>query len=408
MAGTFRASSVDLLREFSVPLIAGVIAALAWANVSSSSYAAFVFSPLWHGITFHSLSNDVFMVLFFGIAAVEITDSVSPGGSLNPIHKALNPLLATVGGIVGPALIYLALNAAFGSRRLRHGWGIPTATDIALAWLAARLVFGKRHPAISFLLLLAVADDAIGLFIIAFFYPDPAHPARLLPLLLVAAAMIVAFALRKSRVNSYWPYLVAGGAPSWVGMYLANLHPALALVFIIPFMPHHRHTKDETVFMAHYEDRTALADFERDWKIVVDFGLFFFGLANAGVEFSSIGVVTWLVLAALIAGKAVGIFGLGLIGCAIGLPLPQGIGKRELLVVGVIAGIGLTVSLFVAGVAFVEPEIEAAAKMGALFSAVAGVLGFAVAKFLRVPRQREEELPPEARRATHLEGSGTI
>jgi|SRR5581483_1658501 len=390
MAGTLRALPVDLLREFSVPLIAGVVAAVAWANLFPSSYIAFVYTPLWRGVTFHFLSNDVFMVLFFGIAAVEITDSISPGGSLNPIHKALNPLLATFGGITGPAAIYLALNAAFGSPRLARGWGIPTATDIALAWLAARLVFGKRHPAISFLLLLAVADDAIGLFIIAVFYPDPAHPTRPMALLLVAAAMAVAFALRKRRINSYWPYLILGGAPAWAGMCLANLHPALALVFVVPFMPHHRHSKDETVFMAHYEDRTALADFERDWKIVVDFGLFFFGLANAGVAFSSIGAVTWMVLAALIGGKAIGIFGLGLLGCALGLPLPRGIGKRELLLVGVIAGTGLTVALFVAGVAFVNPQVQGAAKMGALLSAAAGPIGLVLARLLGVRPRRDE------------------
>ena len=88
----------------------------------------------------------------------------------------MNPLLATIGGVVGPVAVYLLLNSLIGSPALMNGWGIPTATDIAFAWLAARLIFGDNHPVIAYLLLLAIADDAIGLVIIALFYPDPHHP----------------------------------------------------------------------------------------------------------------------------------------------------------------------------------------------------------------------------------------
>ena len=87
--------------------------------------------------------------------------------------------MATLGGVIGPAFVYLALNHFIGSAELLRGWGIPTATDIAFAWLVARTVFGVDHPAISFLLLLAVADDGIGLAIIAVFYPDPLLPVAL-------------------------------------------------------------------------------------------------------------------------------------------------------------------------------------------------------------------------------------
>jgi len=139
---------MNLLREFSVPLISGVVVALVWANLAPSGYHHFNSTPIFGGLSFHFISNDIFMVLFFGIAAVEITQSCLPGGDLNPVSRAINPLMSTLGGVVGPVAVYLGLNSLFGSPELSRGWGIPTATDIALAWLAARLVFGAAHPAV--------------------------------------------------------------------------------------------------------------------------------------------------------------------------------------------------------------------------------------------------------------------
>jgi Na+:H+ antiporter, NhaA family len=360
--------AINLLREFSVPLIAGVVAALVWANLSGASYHAFVGREIIARINVEFLVNELFMAIFFGIAAVEITDSLAPGGSLNPPRKAVMPLMATAGGMVGPAVCYLLLNALVGQPALRHGWGIGTATDIALAWLVARFVFGKMHPAISFLLLLAIADDFIGLIIIALFYPDPNHQLFLPPLALVAAGMAIAFALRRLRVKSYWPYLALGGTLSWAGLFLAHLHGALALTFIVPFMPHRRQAGQETVFDLPALGTSTLTTFEHEWKVVVDFGLFFFGLVNAGVELSALGTVTWLVLASLVVGKSVGICAFAWILRLLGFHLPTGMTAWDLLLVSMIAGMGLTVALFVASAAFTDREIEAAAKMGVLGS----------------------------------------
>lgn len=376
---------INLLREFSVPLIAGVITALVWANLWPHEYHAFVEQPFLGGLSLHFVVNELFMVLFFGIAAVEITQSCLPGGDLNPPRKAVNPLLATLGGVVGPVLVYLGLNALIGDPTLTQGWGIPTATDIALAWLVARLVFGPGHPAVSFLLLLAVADDAIGLAIIAIFYPDPSHPTEPIWLFLTAAGIVAAYILRSARAKSYWPYVLVGGGLSWTGLFMAHLHPALALVFIIPFLPH---PPRETAHLFEDDpcDTSTLARFEHDWKIVVDFGLFLFGLANAGVGFSSMGPATWLVLTALLVGKTAGIFAMGSLGQLLGFPLPDRVGSKELILTGLVAGIGLTVALFVAGVAFVEPDTQGSAKMGALFSAGAAVLALILGRVLNVRR----------------------
>jgi len=323
-------------------------------------------------------------VLFFGIAAKEITEAALPGGPLNPLRRAVNPLLATLGGVLGPVAVYLLWTHFTGDRSIIHGWGVPTATDIALAWLVARMAFGSGHPAISFLLLLAVADDGIGLAIIAVFYPDPHHPVKPLFLLLVAGAMGVAYAMRKTRIHNYWPYLLVPGALSWLGLYLAHLHPALALCAVVPFMP--SAGSDEGLFVEEdvRQHPDTLNQFEHYFKLPVDLGLFGFGLANAGVVFSSFGNATGAVLTALVVGKTVGIFSFSLVAQRLGFPMPTGMNRKSLFVAAMTAGLGLTVALFVAGVAFTDLDHQGAAKMGALASALVAPVVFAVARALRV------------------------
>lgn len=376
---------LNLMREFSLPLLAGAAAALAWANMDYAGYLHFKQAPLLGPLSFDFLTKEIFMVFFFGIAAVEITQACLPGGTLNPPRKALNPLMATLGGVAGPALLYLAAAHLWGQADLIRGWGIPTATDIALAWLTARLIFGAGHPVISFLLLLAIADDAIGLVIIAVFYPDPAHPVALPWLGMTVLGMLAAYGLRRWGLRNYWPYLLLGGGLSWAGLLLAHLHPALALVFIVPFMPHGR-TAIKGFFEEEPGDRSTLASFEHEWKVIVDFGLFLFGLSSAGVPLTGVGPATWMVLGALVVGKTVGVSAFGWIAVRMGFPLPKGMNMGHLAAAGLIAGIGFTVAIFVAGAAFTDPVIEGAAKMGAMLSIVAGPLAWGLARTLKLPK----------------------
>ncbi|MDD3169967.1 MAG: Na+/H+ antiporter NhaA, partial [Eubacteriales bacterium] len=304
--------------------------------------------------------------------------------------RSVNPLMATLGGVMGPVVVYLALNNFFGSPDFVNGWGIPTATDIALAWLVARLVFGAYHPAVSFLLLLAIADDGIGLFIIAFFYPDPLNPLAPKWLILTAAGMLIAFLLGKAKVKSYWPYIIFGGILSWIGLYLTGIHSSLALVFIIPFLPHSRKERVH-LFEDDSCDHSTLKQFEHEWKIFVDFGLLLFGLTNAGVEFSEISTVTWLVFIALLIGKTLGVYIMGSVAALMGFPLPKGMNHKDLLVAGMVASLGLTVALFVAGVAFSDSSLQGAAKMGALFSSLSVLLAIFGSKLLGIERKTIEQ-----------------
>ena len=394
------------IQEYSIPLIAGVFAAVIAANVDYEWYHHFVdgvwfegFSLLGHDITLHFVSNDLFMVLFFGIAAKEITDAVLPGGSLNPPSKAINPLLGTLGGVLGPVgvfflMVHLLYGGADNFAAVANGWGVPTATDIALAWLVARLVFGARHPAVNFLLLLAVADDAIGLGIIAVFYPDPAHPVAPMALLWTLGGMGVALGMRLAKLRSWVPYIVVGGGLSWFGLITAHLHPALALVFIVPFLPADRPqmgltAEEEDPGATHVGGHTPLEDFEHFFKTFVDWGLFAFAFANAGVEFANMGPLTWIILASLIAGKTIGIFFFSWLGTKLGFSLPEGMCNKTLMLAGLVAGLGLTVALFVAGVAYPEAALQGEAKMGALFSGSVFVLAIVLGKLLRVQKIEE-------------------
>jgi NhaA family Na+:H+ antiporter len=199
--------------------------------------------------------------------------------------------------------------------------------------------------------------------------------------------MVVAYGLRRRGVRTYWPYVLAGGGLSWAGLFAAHLHPALALVFIIPFLPH-APREDKHFFEENGEDRSPLARYEHEWKLIVDFGLLLFGLANAGVELSAVGAATWLVLVSLLAGKGIGIFSLGALAEALGFPLPAGMSKKDLFLAGIIAGIGFTVALFVAGEAFTDPVIQGAAKMGAMLSIGAVFIALALGKLLNVGKVR--------------------
>ena len=411
---------INILQEFSLPLLTGVVVAMIWANLDQESYEHVIhwvpiagLEVFGHLVTHHWIVNDIFMVFFFGIAAKEITESCLPGGNLNPISKSINPLLATLGGVVGPVLtFFIGMSFLYGPtddlETLRRGWGIPTATDIALAWLVARTVFGKGHPAINFLLLLAVADDAIGLAIIAIFYGDPHLPVRPEFLLLILLGMAAAYGMRRAGLKSWIPYIGICGPLSWFGLSLAHLHPALALVFIVPFLPGPR--RDIGLFAGEDEiDRMgeALADdlqmehstlhqFEHQLKLFVDLGLFFFAFTNAGVVLASIGTMTWLILGSLVIGKTLGVTLLGLLAVKLGFPLPARMGFRELVMAGFVAALGLTVALFVAGAAFTDPTLLGQAKMGALFSGFVGLAAILIGRSLGMSRNAEDDVAGEA------------
>lgn len=412
-------------------LIAGAVAALLWANLAppisttsgpdaqasdalpETSYTRFVnfdLSSLWsdhkdeqpttpdddaaqaheeehgshHGLTIHFVINDILMALFFAIAAKEVWESLLPGGALSKPRKAATPLLATVGGIIGPALIYLAgcyftnTQHIFGT-----GWAVPCATDIAFSYLIARMIFGAGHPAIAFLLLLAIADDAAGLMLLAVLYPQDAIQPQWF--LLTAGAMGLAYCLQKGKIQSHWIYLLGPGILSWYSFYQANIHAALGLVPIIPMLPH-AHTDLGLFARAEQNRKDTLNEFEHFWKTPVEYFLGLFGLANAGVVMSSLGTGTWLVLGGLLLGKPLGITAMTLVAeKGLKLEKPAGMDYRHIVTLGMVAGIGFTVALFVSVAAFPDAgPVQDSVKMGALLSFAAAPLAIVIGKGLGI------------------------
>ena len=405
----------NFIQEYSLLLVMGAFGALIWANIDYDSYHHLVevvlvkdsyIGHLHDGhrtLTLHYLINDVLMALFFAIAGKEVWEAIIlKNGSLRG-RKALTPLIATAGGLIGPIGIYLLGAFMLGKyAALANGWAIPIATDIAFSYLVARIVFGARHPAVGFLLLLAIADDAAGLIILAVFFPSGDLALEWLLLSVAAAFAVYVLANRLPRMLDgtnearpythmaqklgFWPYLIAGCA-SWYGFQQAGIHPALGLLPIIPTIPH----ADITFGMfdaKKLEQHDLLNDIEHKMKVPVEFILLLFGFANAGVEFSSIGDATWLVLAGLIIGKPIGILIMGWVAAKpLGLGMPEGMEVSQLFIIGCIAAIGFTVSLFISAVAFPPGEIQNAAKMGALFSFGAVFLSIAVGRIMKVEKQ---------------------
>lgn len=410
----------DFITNYSLLLVLGAAVGLVWANVSPESYRAFVDYELireafigharhdesgvvaYRSLTVRHLINDVLMAFFFAIAGKEVWEAVILGNGSLRGRRAATPLVATAGGIIAPIAIYLGLAAVLGSDvydAVARGWAIPTATDIAFSYLVGRIVFGAGHPAVRFLLLLAIADDAAGLIIPAVFYPSGTlSPEWLLLSLAAALTVFTLFNWLPRRLDrgdhmrrrstwvrhrlSFWPYLLAGGL-SWYGFQESGLHPALGLLPIVPTLPH-----ADRAFGTFDNPNDLLGRAAEFLKHPVEIVLFFFGLTNAGVELAAITVPTLLVLGGLLIGKPFGIFLFGWLAAGpMKLGLPHGMRQADLFVVGCVAAIGFTVSLFIASEAFDPGPVQDAAKMGALLSFAAAVLAVISGKVAHVERR---------------------
>jgi NhaA family Na+:H+ antiporter len=369
-------SNPSYIIDNSLALPASAAIALIWANLAADSYFRFA-TALEFPV------NDVAMVFFFGLAAKEVVEATAPGGALDTWRRAALPVIAAVGGMAIPALLYVLYARAAAQPELLRGWAIPCATDVAFSFLVAKAVF-RRHPAIPFLLLLAVADDALGLIVLVLFFPSrELHLAA--GALLFACALIAGLTLRRSRVRSFWPYVGVAGSLSWAALFVGGLHPALALVPVVALMPHA--ARDPGLFVeAPPGAHDTLSEFEHAGKVPVQVVLFLFGLVNAGVPLTMSGHGTWAVLVAILAGKPLGIGLAVAVAVGAGLQLPQRLGWREVVVVGCAAAIGFTVALFFATAAFRPGPLLDQAKLGALLSVSGALLTVGSAAALGVGR----------------------
>ncbi len=332
--------------------------------------------------------NDALMAVFFFVVGMEIKRELVLGELSSPRRAAL-PVFGALGGMIAPAGIYAALH--WGGPAI-HGWGIPMATDIAFA-VAALGVFGARVPTglKIFLLALAIADDIGAVAVIAIFYT-----AELTPLGLIVAfgGLVTCVALARAGVRSYGVYFLVG-AVVWYATLQSGVHATIGgvlLGLITPARP------DEGEKHAPVDD---LIHRLHPWVAFVIMPVF--ALCNAGValDASSLGDaeaqrVALGVVLGLLVGKPVGVTLLSWLAVRFGIAeLPRGVGWSQITGAGLLAGIGFTVALFIAALAFSEANLIAGAKVGILVASLLATLGGAALLAKVLPSANRSPSPSE-------------
>ncbi|OLC43593.1 MAG: hypothetical protein AUH43_20385 [Acidobacteria bacterium 13_1_40CM_65_14] len=357
----------------------GAAVALSWANNWPASYFTFA-----HRVSF--MVNDVGMALFFALMTREVVEAAAPDGALHTWRRLMLAVAAASGGCLGAVLVYLGyLQMGDESSVLAPGWPIVCATDVAFTYFVASNICSQR--VIPFLVLTAIVSNAIGLVVLELRYPiGEIHAGAGIALSMVA--ITAAVVMRRCDVRSFWPYVLVSGAISWFGLFLTGLHPALALVPIVPFLPRTSRTRRFMVD-APLGARDALSRFHRTWKYPGHLVLFMFGLTNAGVVLRGVGTGTWAIAIAALAGKPAGTLLALAFAVAAGLRLPRHVTWRDMIVVALVSSTGFTFALFFATVAFPVGPVLNEAKLGALLTIGVSVLATAVAKLLRAGRFAE-------------------
>ena len=363
-----------------VVLLIAAVLALGWANSPwAEAYhglAGTVFGPatLHLDLTVAQWASDGLLAVFFFVVGVELKHELA-AGSLRRPREAAVPVLAAVGGMLLPALIFVAVVILAGEPAAAHGWAIPTATDIAFA-LAVLAVFGRGLPRALrlFLLTLAVVDDLLAIVVIAIGYTE--HISG--PMLAAALAAVGVFAVLVRLRRTAWWLLLPVAVVAWGFMHASGVHATIAgvaLGFCVPAVGVHGEAEPRT----HRYD-----DLVRPWSAGVALPVFAFfaaGVTLTGGTASAVGQqpVFHAVLVGLLAGKLVGVLvTTALVIRFTPLRLPDSIGLRDLLPIGLLTGIGFTVALLIAELSFDDDPHRSAAKAGVLAaSLLAGVLGAA-------------------------------
>jgi Na+:H+ antiporter, NhaA family len=351
----------------------GAAVALVWANTAGESYFR-----LAHALAFPV--NEIGMALFLALIAQEVLEALMPGGALHTWRRWGLTVIAAVGGLIGAGCVFYAYVALSHEEVLAQAWPIAASIDIAAGYYVVKMIW-RRSSALPFLLLLAIATDAVGLVVLAAW--NPFMEQHFFGVGLVLAAVIGAARLRRSGVKTFWPYLGVCGAMSWFGFYWADVHPALALLPLVPFLPHEPRRLD---LFADPPDDDRVHRVEHEWNEAVQVILFLFGLVNAGVLLRGYDTGTWAVLAAALVGRPLGILAAVGLALAAGFHLPRRLGWRELVVIACATSSGFTLALFFASGLLPVGAVLQQIKFGALLTVLGAFMTFAAARSLRVGR----------------------
>lgn len=420
-----------------VVLLLAAAIALVWANsAAGSSYEHFWHAPLTFGFGSYAISqplhfwiNDGLMTIFFLVVGLEIRREIYEGALAN-LRLAALPLAAALGGVMLPALIYAGFNA---EPALRSGWAVPTATDIAFA-VGVLALLGRSIPSSIRILLLALAiiDDIAAVLIIAFFYSSGLDPSGLV---LAFVGIVLVLAFQRFGIGSAIAYVIPG-AVLWAGFLAIGIHPTLAGVIlglmtpVVPLIRRERPVAYVTRALDEFGQRVQSEESQADPRVLLEpvkqlkraqrdilppvvrvqaalhpwvaYGIMpLFALANAGVavggfDFESTAAqsVTLGVLVGLVVGKPIGIVLASWAAVRLGwCELPSDASWRGVWLVGCLGGIGFTMSIFIANLAFESEALLNAAKLGVLAaSGCAAIVGLAFGKLLVARRDPEDSL----------------
>lgn len=376
-----------------IVLLAAAVVAIAAANspFAEAFHAVWTRSITLHGtpITPRFLINEMLMVIFFLVAGLEIRRETH-GGELSTLRRAALPVIAALGGMIAPALLFLAINPRSPER---SGWGIPTATDIAFA-VGVLALLGKRVPSSLRVMLLALAiiDDIGAIVVIAVFYSGRVVWSGLA---VAALGVVMALALQRARVVRAFAYVPAG-IVMWIGLHHAGVHPTIAGVVLGLLTPPAGEPSPLEVLQHRLHPWVAFAIMP------------LFALANAGVTLHPVhGNAQYVMLGVgvgLVVGKPLGIMAATFLATRLRLvELPRRVTWSGIAVVAVVAGIGFTMSIFIAGLAFTNAPHLDAAKAGVLAaSVVAGCFGLAVGRWA-LPLPHEPDITAAEAEASTVE-----
>ena len=336
-----------------------------------NSYFALGFGEFKLKLSILHWINDVLMAIFFFLVSLEIKREFIQGELSNPKQASL-PIIAAVGGMLVPALIYVAIN--YGNPTTLKGWAIPSATDIAFS-IGVLSLLGSRVP-ISlkvFLTALAIIDDLGAIIIIAFFYSSDLQYTYLM---LMLASFILLIFLNKFGVKKFSPYFLIG-LGLWFFTHESGIHSTIAGVLLASTIPHRIHEKDHS----------PLLKLEHGLSPYVAFGIMpLFALANAGVILDGFSLNTMMdpvplgIICGLFFGKQVGVFLTSYLSVKFKIAeMPSNSNWIKFYGVGILTGIGFTMSLFVGNLAFTDnvnymDGVKIGVLVGSFLSAVVGYL----------------------------------
>lgn len=384
-----------------VLLLSAAALALLWANSPLHQIyrdiSNFVVGPaaLHLDLSLATWAADGLLAIFFFVVGVELKHEIVAGSLRRPKEAAV-PVLAAVGGMMVPAIIYVTVVTVAGDSSALHGWAIPTATDIAFA-LAVLAVFGRGLPRAlrTFLLTLAVVDDLLAIIIIAIFYTAGLD----LPLLAGALAVIAAFAIAVRMRKTYWWVLLPLALIAWTLMHASGVHATIAGVLLGLTVP---------ALAVHGESTSRTNRFEHIVRpISAGIALPLFAFFAAGVslvegdegplEILGHPVVLAIVLG-LVVGKVIGVLGVTtLVTRTTPLRLADEIGLRDLIPIGLLCGIGFTVSLLIAELSFSDGEHTSGAKIAILIASLTAAILAAVTLRHAAKSSRSDDMNEDGR-----------